>query len=575
MGRERRLGSTLTFSDMFCGAGGFSLGAKQAGIVPRLGLNHWQRAIETHNANFPNMDHDCTDIHACNPRRYPTTDVLLASPECTNHSIAKGVKRRDSGQLGLFNDEVDPAAERSRATMWDVVRFAEVHRYRIIIVENVVDVRHWECWEGWLVSMQNLGYEYQAVYLNSQFFEVCQSRDRIFIVFWRRGNPRPDLDFRPRSRCANCGIVEAVQSWKRPDRQWGRYGEGSGGQYVYRCPKCGKVAQPGRIPAAAAIDWTVPAPRIGDRKKTLQPKTIDRIQAGLRRFAGRDLVVANYSPGWTRPLETGVFGSVTTKDHNSICLTPGSFLASYYGNGENVSGVDSPIPTVTAKERCGLITPPFFVETAYPPSENESRAFSSANPLPTQTTRQSMAVVTAPFVMSSGGSWQAYNHPVSPDQPFRVFTTRESLALIDGGVIPMIFETRGRHPLRAAGEPMGTVVGSATHHYLLNVPLAPVYGNGRDDREENHGIEGGLFESVDESENTASLDCIQSILPKVEDCGFRMLNTWEIQSAMAFPRTYVVTGTKKEKVRQLGNAVTYPVAKWLVERAVASLEGSK
>jgi DNA (cytosine-5)-methyltransferase 1 len=37
----------------------------------------------------------------------------------------------------------DEAAERSRATMWDVVRFAEHHRYTSVIVENVVDAAKW------------------------------------------------------------------------------------------------------------------------------------------------------------------------------------------------------------------------------------------------------------------------------------------------------------------------------------------------------------------------------------------------------------------------------------------------
>jgi DNA (cytosine-5)-methyltransferase 1 len=37
----------------------------------------------------------------------------------------------------------DEAAERSRATMWDVVRFSEFHDYGAVIVENVVDVFQW------------------------------------------------------------------------------------------------------------------------------------------------------------------------------------------------------------------------------------------------------------------------------------------------------------------------------------------------------------------------------------------------------------------------------------------------
>ena len=46
------------------------------------------------------------------PRRYPATDILLASPECTNHSQARGVSRRRQDP-SLFDQDFDPAAERT------------------------------------------------------------------------------------------------------------------------------------------------------------------------------------------------------------------------------------------------------------------------------------------------------------------------------------------------------------------------------------------------------------------------------------------------------------------------------
>src|SRR5690606_6570100 len=45
-------------------------------------------------------------------------------------------------------------------------------------------------------------------------------------------------------------------------------------------------------------------------------------------------------------------GTITTKDHHS-------FIAAYYGNGDNVSSVDDPSPTVTTKDRLA------FVDMAY------------------------------------------------------------------------------------------------------------------------------------------------------------------------------------------------------------------
>ena len=129
---------TATVTDLFCGAGGSSEGARTAGLEIVMAANHWRTAIEVHQANHPDARHDCADISQADPRRYPATDVLLASPECTNHSQAKGVSRRKQDEA-LFDADYDPAAERSRATMWCVGRFAEQNHYSAVVVENVVE----------------------------------------------------------------------------------------------------------------------------------------------------------------------------------------------------------------------------------------------------------------------------------------------------------------------------------------------------------------------------------------------------------------------------------------------------
>jgi hypothetical protein len=82
--------------------------------------------------------------------------------------------------------------------------------------------------------------------------------------------------------------VDAVQTWKKPGQDMGDYGHR--GQYLYRCPRSTcrhQVVHPDVLPAAAAIDWTLPpGPRIGDRRRPLKPATLARIEAGLRRYAG-------------------------------------------------------------------------------------------------------------------------------------------------------------------------------------------------------------------------------------------------------------------------------------------------
>ncbi len=386
--------SVVTVTDQFCGAGGSSIGVAAAGAELRLAMNHWRLAVETHNSNFPNAAHDCVDISGCDPRRYPATDILITSPECTNHSLAKGAQRQT--QAGLFDGPFDPSAERSRATMWDVPRFAEQHDYRLIIVENVVDARLWRLFDAWLLAMQLLDYEREIVYFNSMFAPPTpQSRDRMYVVFWKRAGRKPDLAFRPLAHCAKCGPVAAMQSFKATKLRnytWGRYGKR--GQYDYLCPQCGQEVRPGFWPAYTAIDWALPMVRIGDRKKPLKPNTLKRIETGLRKFGrvpvavpldysqeerklgypvtgplptqttrqtlalAAPFLVGNYSPGWTRPMSEPL-GTITTSDHHAV-VTPPAFITQFYNGGTTNTDVHGPIGTITSNPHHGLVTMPFL-----------------------------------------------------------------------------------------------------------------------------------------------------------------------------------------------------------------------
>ncbi|MBK8188854.1 MAG: DNA cytosine methyltransferase [Vampirovibrionales bacterium] len=429
--------SYLTVTDQFCGAGGSSIGATAAGVELRLALNHWQLAIETHNSNFPNAMHDCTDISACDPRRYPSTDILITSPECTNHSLAKG-KRRFS-QPDLFGANVpDPAEERSRATMWDVPRFAEYHRYNAIIVENVVDARHWVTWDAWLHAMQLLGYEHQIVFFNSMFaWPTPQSRDRMYVIFSRKGNARPDLDFHPAAHCETCGkTVESVQSWKRHGQRWGRYGA----QYVYRCPICAAEVKPFYNPAASAIDWTLPATRIGDRDKPLKAKTLERIQRGLDKYGRQDLIVANYTPGWSRPASDAPFGTITTYDHHALVVQ-----LSYGGSNNRARSASEPMPTQTTRQDTALIMPYYSTGVAKPASE----------PVPTVTTTDRHALIVPPFLLGYYTRVAGVQAAVSGiDEPMPTQSTQPRHYLVQPGDVSSVedcgFRMLRPHEIKAA-----------------------------------------------------------------------------------------------------------------------------
>lgn len=355
----------ITMTDLFCGAGGSSTGAAQAGVEVRLAANHWQLAVETHNTNHPGTDHDCADLSQVDPRRYPRTDLLWASPECTNHSQAKGVRRADR-QPDLF-EEVLPsdAAVRSRATMWDVLRFAEHHAYSGIVVENVVEARDWVMWPAWSLGLATLGYDHEVIYLNSMHARAAgdpapQSRDRLYVVAWKRGNTRPDLDrwTRPTATCPACTQTRrAVQAWKNPTRRHGRYKT----QYVWRCPvaRCHAEVFPETLPAATAIDWTIPGQRIGDRTRPLAPKTIVRIRAGLDRFPHEPSIITLRNHNTPKPVATTPLDTMAAAgQHHGILTGPGWVNPHQYAYDTGaIAPVTVPVPTQTTVVGDAIIDP--------------------------------------------------------------------------------------------------------------------------------------------------------------------------------------------------------------------------
>ncbi len=577
--------SFVTVTDLFCGAGGSSQGAMDAGAEISMAVNHWRLAVETHASNFPDTDHDCADISHSDPRRYPSTDILIASPECTNHSLAKGKRRKNQGQLDLFeNRPPDPSEERSRATMFDVPRFAEYHDYNAIIVENVVDIRHWRLWDAWLHAMQLLGYEYEVLYLNSMFFwPTPQSRDRLYVVFWKHGLPKPDLDYRPAAYCPRCGEdIQAVQSWKNPTRKWGRYGRRN--QYVYRCPACAEIVNPYYHPAATAIDWSLLGERIGDRKTPLKPRTMERIRYGLEKFGRQSLTVQlDYTHSDT-PRAWPVSRALPTQTARQVMGVLSPFVLEYYSRPNAAGSIDEPLSTIVTENRHALVTP--FLISYYggegwwtksfpvgealraittwdhhglivPPfltsvNHSSDRARSVDSPLPTQTSVNAPYLVS-PFLFNYYGARPAVR---STDDPLAAVTSWMNHALIQPPAF--ITEFYGNGKARSVHEALSTLMAQVNHHGLVQM-LVSYYGQ---DTARPVSDPMGTLTTVDRHA------MVEAPGVEPEDCYFRMLTPEEVKRGMAFPDEYIVLGNNRERVRQAGNAVTPPAMRWLMKQAM-------
>lgn len=571
----------LTVTDLFCGAGGSSSGLVAAGYRIIIAANHWPQAIASHQLNHPETDHSSADISQVNPAYFPRTDILWASPECTNHSVAKGVKRQRAENEALFELDgtrplPDEAANRSRATMWDVPRFAEHHRYKAIIIENVVDAYRWIMFPAWLQAMELLGYRHEIVWMNSMHAQglglpAPQSRDRMYIVFWREDaatakRPAPNLArwTRPLAVCAEHGEIRAVQTFKKEER-WGRYRA----QYVYRCPRCAVVVEPAWLPAASAIDWSIPGERIGDRKKPLATKTRARIEKGIDRY-WRPLVVTaagNTYDGITtgsaylraRPVDA-VLPTQHTTAAEALAVPP---LVMTNNHGNRTKSVDEPLPTATTATTQALLVPV------------EGREGVSARPVDGPMRTQTARLVDA-LMIPAGGTWRDGAVPVSDVMPAR--TTSETDAL----VIPM----RNHGVAKPADRPIDTVAANGNHHALVmrnneggaemstpvGEPLRALTTHGHQSLlVPYYGASESARPSSDPHGTLTTNDryaLAEGISLDVDDVLFRMLTPDEIKRGMAFADDYVLLGTKREQVKQAGNAVTPPAARDL-GRAVA------
>lgn len=518
-----RKNSYLTVTDQFCGAGGSSIGATNAGVEVKLAMNHWALAIETHNTNFPKVAHDCADMSAVDPRRYPSTDILITSPECTNHSLAKGKKRQYYKQDLFGTVLVNPEDERSRATMWDVPRFAEYHDYNIIVVENVVDAGKWVMWDSWLHAMHALGYDHEVVYFNSMFaWPTPQSRDRLYTVFWKRGNKKPNLDFRPVSYCTNCNKnVDAIQTWKKNVR-WGRYKR----QYFYRCPSCHKEVVPYHYAAFNAIDFSIESRRIGDRKIPLRPKTLERVQYGLDQYGRTPLIV-------TGRYTSGVECRVRKADEDVIPTQPG--------------------------DSSHAVVMPWIIETAHSKSGGDHVTPGGLSSLPTQTTGQTLAVITGFLSKQYGGAADPRKMAVGLDEPTGTITTVDHHALI---TLPL----KSVNNQKIKEGDLLTFADASKRHSLLDTKAFLTYYYRTLQSSDVISDSMGTVTTNDHISLVQAMDGL-----RVEDLYFRMLTPREIGKAMAFPKEYVVLGDGKQKVKQYGNAVTPPAMEMIIQRCKESL----
>lgn len=637
--RRRFRHDDLIAVDLFSGFGGLTKGIEVAGFTTIMAANHNSYKVEVHEANHPHAEHwiadlvdpESSDYHSA--RDLPPGDLLVAGVSCVNHSQANTQKAYEQ-RMSLFDLE-DPdfearvtRSERDRATANCVLHYAAQHHPRLVLVECTTELTSWgpaipgrpkvgdgSTYRWWLKQFDLLGYRHKVLYLNSMFFGVPQSRDRLYIAFWDRRLPTPDLDHRPEAWCGRCDrVVQAVWTWRTgvPPTGSVRYGK----QYDYRCPSCRGPVIPPMTPSLAALDLTDLGTRIGERKRPLAAATMARAERCRQRFAEFPAVLmpAKAVHGSERhpwqPMAT------QTSQQETALLSTGALLGAAGNTYERpgsqcrIRGFDQPLWSQTATNGTGVITPPIAAATGAVIAAHRHNGDGQhiTRPMDTVTSTHEKAVLLA--VNNYQGEPRGAGEPL-PTQggsetlgllssgvvPFRkntIPTTHaESMPTVTSDQIPGLLTAAGtvknngsideaRYRAHPVSDPLGTVVASAASQGVLFSGWYKQNGSAGGETAP-HPLTDPLG-TLTVRDTTALLTAEwHAALAKIalEDCYFRMLAAHEIGRGCGFDvdfadhrGDFVVWGSARDQVDGFGNAVSPPVGTWIGSRLRAVLDTS-
>jgi site-specific DNA-cytosine methylase len=606
--RKRRFRhDDLVAVDLFSGFGGLTEGIKRAGFTTIMAANHNEYKVKVHEANHPESEHwiadlvdpESADYH--DARDLPAADLLVAGISCVNHSQANTKKAYAEG-LTLFNFD-DPEfdgrvtrSERDRATANCVLHYAQKHHPRMILIECTTELTSWgpavpgrakvgdgSTYRWWLKQFKNLNYEHKVLYLNSQFFGVPQSRDRIYIAFWDRALPAPDLEHRPAAWCGRCeDVLPAVWSWKTgiPPTGSVRYGK----QYRYTCPRCRSEVVPSMTPSINALDLSNLGTRIGDKPVRtfkdgytgpLAAATMARAERCRSRFADFPAVLmpakavhGSEKHPW-QPMATQTSQQETallSTGAPPVALT-GHVIAAHRHNGDG-QHITRPMDTVTSTHEKAVLV------AAVNNYQGAPRGVS--DPMPTQGGSETLSLLSAgvvPFRKNTVPTVHAEPMPTMTSEQIPGLLTAAGVVQQNEGVDRRVF---------GVGDPLRAVTANNQHALLFSGWYKQ---NGTDpDATAPHPLSDSLGTLT--ARNTSGLLTAQwrAMLADlaIEDCYFRMLGPHEVGRGCGFDVDFpdykggfVVWGSARDQTDGFGNAVSPAVGAWIGARLRAVLHAEQ
>ena len=126
-------------------------------------IDCWHIAARTYGDNFPSAKVITARLKGSTGAgifgELPKVDVVIASPECTNHSLARGNK---------------PLDEESQGSGWYVMNFIRDLNPRWIVLENVTPMRRWAGFDN-LIGTLKRNYRLRIEPLNAADFGAPQN----------------------------------------------------------------------------------------------------------------------------------------------------------------------------------------------------------------------------------------------------------------------------------------------------------------------------------------------------------------------------------------------------------------
>lgn len=541
----------LRAADLFCGAGGTSIGAEQSGAAKvRFAVNHWDVAVQTHSANFPEAQHINSRLDQVRPSCCPKIDLLFASPECIHHSRARGGR---------------PTSDQQRAGAFELMPWIEYHRPSFLIVENVVEFQEWgpvgndgrplrsfrgKLFQSWVKSIEACGYSVAWNRLNAADFGAATSRDRLFVVA-RKGRRSVNWPAATHARRPIDGLFNRMHRWRG---------------------------------AWEVIDWSIACPSIFSRARPLADKTLLRIEAGLRRFVGP--VVVRFRNNMDASGLGDPIGTVSAGGGHHGLAVPYSVQWDQQSGGGGYRCVGDPLATFVTKANQGIAVPIIVPPDGVYDHRSIKRCRGAGEPFGTITSGRGGGHLAVPYIVPNFGEREGQQPRThSLDSPIPAVTSHGA----GGLAVPFLANVNHGDTRHCNGRtasldsPLGTVTSHNGRAVIVPF-LDAYYGNGHQSpvsgpiptivTKDRHCL---VYATIDPT-GTAPTDSTSPAMRKlletmaelgVVDIGFRMLSNPELSAAQGFPSDYIFHGCKSEITRQIGNSVSPNVARALTEAVAA------